>query len=56
MGRRAKEYAARYDREIEAELGFGYDGIVFSTTCQSAIKALRYEPLYQKERDVYLRL
>jgi hypothetical protein len=49
---RAKQYAQRYDRLIEDELGFGYDGIVFSTTCQSAIKALRYEPLYQRERDV----
>jgi|GEM_PF-5125858 len=53
---RAKQYAHRYDRPIEDELGFGYDGIVFSTTCQSAIKALRYEPLYQRERDVYLRI
>ena len=53
---RAKQYAQRYDRLIEDQLGFGYDGIVFSTTCQSAIKALRYEPLYQRERDVYLRI
>jgi hypothetical protein len=53
---RAKQYAQRYDRVIVSELGFGYDGIVFSTSCQSAIKALRYEPLYQRERDVYLRI
>ena len=53
---RAHRYAARYERTIEKELGFGYDGIVFATTCQSAIKAMRYEPLYQRERDVYLRL
>lgn len=53
---RTKQYAERFDRPIEKELGFGYDGIVFSTSCQSAIKALRYEPLYQRERDVYLRL
>lgn len=53
---RAKQYAQRYDRVIQKELGFGYDGIVFSTTCQSAMKALRYEALYQRERDVYLRI
>ena len=54
--RRARQYAERFERVIRKELGFGYDGIVFSTNCQSAIKALRYEPLYQRERDVYLRL
>jgi hypothetical protein len=53
---RAIQYAERHDRVIEKELGFGYDGIVFSTTCQSAIKVLRYEPLYQRERDIYMRL
>src|SRR6516165_10375272 len=53
---RTADYCAKYKCEIETELGFGYDGIVFSTTCQSAIKVLRYQALYQKERDVYLRL
>ena len=52
----ARNYADLIGRKIETELGFGYDGIVFSTTCQSAIKVLRYQALYQKERDVYLRL
>ena len=32
--KRAKQYAQRYDRVIQKELGFGYDGIVFSTNCQ----------------------
>src|SRR5579864_619070 len=53
---RANRYSERHGRTIRHELGFGYDGIVFSTTCQSAIKILRYEPLYVRERDVYLRL
>ena len=53
---RTQRYVERFDRVIEKELGFGYDGIVFSTTCQSAIKVLKYEPLYFRERDVYLRL
>ena len=54
--RRAKQYAERYDRVLQQELGFGYDGIVFSTNFQSAIKALRYQPLYERERDIYVRL
>jgi hypothetical protein len=53
---RAHRYTERHDRTIRHELGFGYDGIVFSTSCQSAIKVLRYEPLYVRERDVYFRL
>jgi len=53
---RANQYAERWDRTIRHELGFGYDGIVFSTNCQSAIKVVRYEPLYLRERDVYFRL
>jgi len=53
---RARQYAEKSGREIQDELGFGYDGIVFATSCQSAIKSLRYRPLYERERDVYLRL
>jgi hypothetical protein len=53
---RANRYIERRGRTIRHELGFGIDGIVFSPTCQSAIKVLRYEPLYVRERDVYLRL
>jgi hypothetical protein len=53
---RAKHYAERMGQGILHGLGFGYDGIVFSTTRQSAVKALRYEPLYIRERDVYFRL
>ena len=38
------------------QLGYGYDGNVFATERQSAIKVLRFEPLYERERDVYIRL
>jgi hypothetical protein len=31
---RARRYATQLSRQIENELGFGYDGIVFSTSCQ----------------------
>lgn len=37
-------------------MGRGYDGIVFATDQQTAIKGLRYEALYQRERDDYRRL
>lgn len=53
---RLQQYAARTACAIERELGFGFDGIVFCTDRQSALKAFRYEPLYLRERDVYLRL
>lgn len=33
---------------LEHELGFGYDGIVFSTDCQSAVKTLRFKALFEK--------
>jgi hypothetical protein len=53
---RLVEYASSRDRVITKQLGYGYDGIVYSTNCQSAIKGLRYQELYERERDVYLRL
>jgi len=37
-------------------LGWGNDGIVFETDSETAIKALRHNPSYEKERDAYLRL
>ena len=53
---RANQYAAEQGRVLIGQLGYGYDGIVFATERQSAIKVLRFERLYQRERDVYLRL
>lgn len=53
---RIAEYAALRGRQLVEQLGYGYDGIVYSTDCQSAIKGLRYQELYERERDVYLRL
>lgn len=53
---RIRQYTDRYGCIAQDELGFGYDGIVFSTDRKSAIKALRFQPLFQRERDVYLRL
>ena len=53
---RANQYAAEQGRTLIGQLGYGYDGSVFATERQSAIKVLRFERLYQRERDVYLRL
>ena len=53
---RANQYAAEQGRILIGQLGYGYDGSVFATERQSAIKVLRFERLYQRERDVYLRL
>lgn len=54
--RRIKLFAQRYDCALEKRLGYGWDGIVISTNSEGAIKGLRYQPLYERERDVYLRL
>lgn len=53
---RANQYAAEEGRILIGQLGYGYDGTVFATERQSAIKVLRFDRLYQRERDVYLRL
>ena len=53
---RANLYAASHGLQLEDRLGFGFDGIVYSTSRQSAVKVFRHEPLYRRERDVYLRL
>lgn len=53
---RAEEYAKRRKLEIEEQLGGGADGVVLSTSQKTAIKALRFEELYQREKDAYLRL
>lgn len=53
---RANQFAAEQGRTLIGQLGYGYDGTVFATERQSAIKVLRFDRLYQRERDVYLRL
>lgn len=49
-------YGEAHEIEIEDRLGFGWDGTVFGTDHQSAVKVFHHERLYQRERDVYLRL
>ena len=56
--RRAGLYTIRHSRSLNfsQRFGWGYDGIVIGATAGSAIKALGFERLYQRERDVCLRL
>lgn len=53
---RAQRFAEDQSIHIIGQLGYGYDWTVFATSRQSAIKSLRFERLFQRERDVYLRL
>jgi hypothetical protein len=53
---KAEAFAGKHQIEIGKKLGFGWDGTVYSTSRQSAIKVFRHERLFQRERDVYQRL
>jgi hypothetical protein len=60
---RARKYAEQRGLTLSEELGFGHQGIVWTTereagapTWKSAVKAYQREPEYLRERDVYLRL
>lgn len=53
---RAHEFAADREMSLIRRLGAGYDGVIFETDRRSAIKSLRYAELFERERDVYLRL
>ena len=54
--KRAKSYLKLHDIEQVDRLGYGADGIVLSTSRQSAIKVFQYRELYENERNVYRRL
>ncbi|HUQ68133.1 MAG TPA: hypothetical protein VM165_01340 [Planctomycetaceae bacterium] len=53
---RAELYAKERALTIEKPLGGGFDGVVLGTNRRTAVKSLNYPILYQRERDVYLRL
>ena len=56
LEKRAATFSERHDVVFEGRLGFGFDGNVFRTNRKSAVKFLKWEPLYVRERDAYLRL
>lgn len=51
-----ERYAARHRILLELPLGSGWDGSIWATSRQSALKAFRFPAGYERERDVYLRL
>ena len=54
---RAEQFARRNGCElIFPFFGWGMDGTVFRTSRQSAVKLLKWQPLYERERDAYIRL
>ncbi|TWT51608.1 hypothetical protein KOR42_34960 [Thalassoglobus neptunius] len=53
---RALDYCAQRNKEVTEKLGGGQDGEVFATSDDSAIKVFKYKDLYEKEREVYMRI
>ncbi|MGL4423437.1 MAG: hypothetical protein ACRCZF_22460 [Gemmataceae bacterium] len=58
---RAKQYAQRMGLELGGPLGSGAQGSVWTATSKSnpdpyAVKAHHSEPIYQREKSIYLRL
>jgi len=53
---RLNEYAKRRKLKIHEHLGGGIQGVVFSTTLPSALKAFKREEHYWREVEVYARL
>jgi hypothetical protein len=53
---RADKFARQNDCTPLVLLGYGMDGSVYRTSRQSAVKILKWEILYERERDAYIRL
>ena len=54
--KRLQDYAERRGAQLTERFGFGQDGLVYATNQESVLKCLRFERLYQNERNVYQRL
>lgn len=52
----AEEYARRRDIALLEQIGSGQDGVVFSTTQKTVVKAFLYDPQYVREKQVYGRI
>lgn len=52
---RARAYVLQNNLRVTEQLGWGQDGIVFSTLAQSAIKTFLYSKQYEAERNAYIR-
>ena len=54
MEDRARQFAKCRGQNVLAPLGAGYDGTVFSTDVNTAIKVFAYEKLYQLAVEIRL--
>jgi len=52
---RMRRFANNFGLSLTKQIGYGYDGMVFKTDGETAVKGFKHEELYCKERDVYLR-
>ena len=53
---RLSEFAVKTGRTLVKQLGWGNEGLVYSTTSNTAIKGYLHKNLYEKEKRVYERL
>jgi hypothetical protein len=53
---RCNSYARKRSLSLRKSLGSGQDGVVFATDTPTAIKGLKHQDQYDRERDTYLRL
>ncbi|MCA9110022.1 MAG: hypothetical protein KDA52_08760 [Planctomycetaceae bacterium] len=53
---RVETFARSVGKSLAKQIGFGYDGMVFKTDRNTAIKGFKHEQLYRNERDVYARI
>jgi hypothetical protein len=53
---RADQYAQLYGLTYLEQLGFGNDGVVWSTVSGTVVKAIYRPDTFERERDAYLRL
>ncbi len=53
---RLSEYVSQKENLLVGQLGWGNEGLVYSTKLKTAIKAYLHDSLYENERNVYVRL
>ena len=53
---RVEQYAELYGLTLTKQLGFGNDGVVWSTLSRSVVKAIYRHDTFEREKAAYLRL
>jgi len=54
--KRIESFAESVGKSLSKQIGFGYDGLIYKTEGNTAVKGFKHEPLYRNERDVYSRI